>query len=155
MDETSPPTQLNIESVILQMESRLSLQIQQSEKRVTEHVDTKLNELQQQIKDIKVRTQQNEVNIAQNTIQANSAKTIGQEALTELNELAKTVSYLSESNTELVEANKKSDARILELESVVSLRAVKLKVQAEKSENLANRGLRKTIAIRGIPQKAT
>ena len=153
MDETPPKTQaLDIESVILQMESRLSLQIQQSEKRVTEHVDTKLNELKQQINDIKGRTQQSEINIAQNTILADSAKSIGEEARTELNDLANTVSFLSESNTELVEANKKRDARILELESVVSLQSVKMKVQAEKSENLANRGLRKTVAIRGIPQ---
>ncbi len=136
----------DMETLLLNLESRLAEKISASEKKVMDHIDTKMQALETRIDNLDHLAGTNKTNISHNTIHIQAAKSLASEASTTAAHLKTEVDILSQNNSVLTQ-------EVAELNKLTSELSVKLRVQEEKAENLSNRSLRKTISIRGIPEE--
>ncbi len=108
-------------------------------------MDQKFEELDKRITKIETDTKANAANIVINTNQCGDVARVSSQNRSDIIDLRAEIGQLTESNSDLV-------TQVTDLNLAVAKQAIRNQVLEVCSEDLANRSLRKTICIRGIPE---
>ncbi len=127
------------------LEMRLTQTITASENKLMDNINNKFEKFELKLAALETKSHNNSQNIALNTIQTQAAIDLGNSTKNTVIDLRTDIDALTVSNAELVK-------EVADLNKTVAEQAIKVHVHTQRSENLANRTLRKTIEIRGVPE---
>ena len=143
--EKPPPDPTDFAAILKGMEERLDARFTEQ----SQQIEGVKNHLDQRITEIHTLATANKKAIALNTLEASKA-------IQQTNQNKQDISNLEtlyNTNIEgIMKTNHALKKEVTSLHHTVSLQAVRMKVQRERTEDQTNRGLRKTVIIRGIPE---
>lgn len=133
------------EKLLEKFEAKIILTIQTTESKIMNNINETFKKFDERLVALETKSKTN-------TDVAVAAHDLAKKVEQELFDLRAEMATLKESNTLLTESNTKLVSDNAQLNDTVSKQAIKLHVHSLRSENAANRGLRKTVEIRGIPE---
>ncbi len=141
-----------IQQLLANLETRIADRITASEATVKQHMDVKFGALDERLTKIEEDSKAHATKINLNTNLSGDALRVSSQNKSDIIDLRSELNKLSESNIELSESNTSLVTEVNALNIVVAKQAVRNRVHEVYAEDLANRSLRKTICIRGIPE---